>query len=588
MECPIVTALCSEIPSEIIMSRERDKHSKVIITLPAGSIETAAAFLPDLWQGVENLPGLDIRLRWRVDSSVAQDCFFGYIEYAEATICGMLGYVTLTCTSHSRLLDLHRRFRIWQSCTLSDICRQLAERSSGRIVLGKERNNLTPIEVALRAQYDETDFEFLTRVLKAANISFRIDDLEGKVIVSDNARLRAKIMLPQSNAPWTEITRIVSPILVAQARADKAAMGYIPSLVPDKLSLNTEGARNTPEIGASKTTSSNSSADTLRLIWENDYLDVCPGDPVQFAGQEYIVDAIYQHYIGTSSGCGQHPAPQNRQELHLKNQNSSNVNIQARWSLDYQNKFANPPAQKTTMGVNSDWKQLLGRVTQNDGDPSGLGRVQVEFDAEKLDPTTVARRCWLPVVVPYSGDGKKHNIGFFALPEIGDRVIVNFLCENEEMAYINGSLKDKSTPTSESKPREQKAWRTPSGNTISFFSQGDGKMERVQISCGGHIAFETVITDEKASMCLIGPTDAKQSISLEKIGENYQIRIKSRGDIQLASDGNLHLCGKSVKISGEEAQIQVANGFTAEGSSISIKSSGKLEIAGARIDLNKA
>lgn len=47
---------------------------------------------------------------------------------------------------------------------------------------------------------------------------------------------------------------------------------------------------------------------------------------------------------------------------------------------------------------------VLGRVVKNNHeDPTQSGRVQVEFDWEKLDPTSKgANRAWLPVVTPYA------------------------------------------------------------------------------------------------------------------------------------------------------------------------------------------
>src|SRR5437868_3604561 len=75
---------------------------------------------------------------------------------------------------------------------------------------------------------------------------------------------------------------------------------------------------------------------------------------------------------------------------------------------------------------------VVGVVTNNQGDPDGLGRVKVKFPWLSNEEESF----WARVAAPMAGKER----GFYFLPEVEDEVLVAFEQGDVRFPYVVGSL----------------------------------------------------------------------------------------------------------------------------------------------------
>ncbi|NQX38102.1 Uncharacterized conserved protein, implicated in type VI secretion and phage assembly [Pedobacter steynii] len=108
----------------------------------------------------------------------------------------------------------------------------------------------------------------------------------------------------------------------------------------------------------------------------------------------------------------------------------------------------------------------LAQVVDNN-DPDGLGRIKVLFKWECL---TNDHTEWLRIVSPSAGTGDRgNNRGYFAIPEIGDQVMIGFEEGNIARPVVMGSIYHRSNVDSSPQIKNHlKSLTTRSGHLIEF------------------------------------------------------------------------------------------------------------------------
>jgi len=136
------------------------------------------------------------------------------------------------------------------------------------------------------------------------------------------------------------------------------------------------------------------------------------------------------------------------------------------------------------------------------------GRVKVAFPSLGDDVTSH----WAPCARPMAGAGT----GFYALPEIGEQVIVGFEHGDPTQPYVLGSLWSARQPPPVRDllgTNSRRVLRGPSGHTVTLDDDGAGKL---------------VIEDERGSAITLDGADGK-------------ITISSRGDLTISAAGSISL-----------------------------------------------
>ena len=111
---------------------------------------------------------------------------------------------------------------------------------------------------------------------------------------------------------------------------------------------------------------------------------------------------------------------------------------------------------------NTEYGVHYGTVTQNK-DPDGLNRIKVSLPW--LDSGDTDQSAWAQLMTPMEGD----KFGFYALPDIGDVVMVSFIAGDISQPLIMGgiwSTKDNSPETNEDGKNNFRGYRSRSGHRL--------------------------------------------------------------------------------------------------------------------------
>ena len=133
------------------------------------------------------------------------------------------------------------------------------------------------------------------------------------------------------------------------------------------------------------------------------------------------------------------------------------------------------------------------KVVDNE-DPNNLGRIRVQFDWQAQQDASMITP-WLRIAQPYAGGGK----GFSFIPEIGEEVIINFEGANAERPYVAGTFfNGPDCPDNSWLPgnNQVKAIRTRNGHTVEIWDKGEGGYIRIYDN-GKENYILTFSTDDK-------------------------------------------------------------------------------------------
>lgn len=225
-------------------------------------------------------------------------------------------------------------------------------------------------------------------------------------------------------------------------------------------------------------------------------------------------------------------------------------------------------------------------------DPQRLGRVRVRFHWPLAQPQQ-AESDWLRVSTPYSGTGK----GQLFTPELGSQVMVGYEHGRAELPFVLGNLFHARNPQKASYSPEGNAVKgiqTASGNKITFHDQ-KGK-EKILVSSGQQKGTKLEISFAKDGAILL---KTKGSITLDA-GEKISLLSK---EIELQADEKIVLDssrtvdvqgGAAVKVGGQTLELEAQTTakltgqteVTVEGTQVALTGSTLTNIKGMLVKIN--
>ena len=222
------------------------------------------------------------------------------------------------------------------------------------------------------------------------------------------------------------------------------------------------------------------------------------------------------------------------------------------------------------------------------------GMVQAELlDGEQGKNVTG----WIPVAVLYGGNG----YGSYALPEIGDLVVVAFVGGDRNRPIVIASLWSKVNLVPEGaagEKNEVKLFRTKGGCQI--LCDDAEKKNRIQLCTPKGFRVEL---DDEGEKAVVSDGKGENAVILD--GKNGQITVSAKSKLELTAGSGVSLLldGSSGAITLKSGKIEVEAGQTLSvkganteisGSSVTLKGSGRvkldsggvLQASGAMIQLN--
>ena len=492
----------------------------------------------------------EVVLRWRgLDLTKQVDCFHGYVTGVSAQHHDTRTQIVLSCISHSKRADLIPRYRAWQSCTLADVCKRVQSGDSKTISIHPEAQSvLAGITIDLSVQYAETDFAYLSRMLHAWGIPLSVDDRGGKLVIG-MPTIATGGQFPPSDWHWDTIalegelvpvdgkphTATASPVGVAQQKNNdfngslpRTAADYLPRLDDDNLQDQEWMIERVYEAAFQTNTA------VYRLVWHGSLFDYSPGAAVSFGNASYLIREVNL----TENASGGFNPDAVSQEFILQEQKIS--------------------FQKMKRRVLWPTRTFWAVVKENYAkDPTRQGRLQVQFDWEAMDSEQNSERCWLSTVTPYGGLKGTGTSGFLSLPEVGERVLVQFLGDWDSDAVILGSVREYARQGFPYDPHETKRWQTPSGNQITLTTRGDGATEIVAIKVKDQLIFEGKIDGSKQTVIMDVFGSADERIHFEKGAGPARLDIFCSGEIYMHAGQKLLLEGGMVQIKSTMGAINI-------------------------------
>ena len=235
---------------------------------------------------------------------------------------------------------------------------------------------------------------------------------------------------------------------------------------------------------------------------------------------------------------------------------------------------------------------VTGTVKENyDKDNPGKVKVELFLGEEGLNVTG-----WIPVMTPYAGN----KYGEYALPEVGDEVVVAFNMGDRNCPIVIGSLwsgKNSHPDKTVAEKNTTKRFMTKAQNEICIDDTQDKCKIEIKTAKG-----KTIKLDEEADNIIIQDKDKKNSVTLDSKAGEVTIKAEKKitidangakgifdgtgkkisltaGTIEIKADQALNTSGTTTKIEGTNIEIKANANVKSQSSAIT-------EIKGTLVKIN--
>lgn len=471
-----------------------------------------------------------IDIQWK-DNDLTEhfNGFRGYIEDVRGRRNVSSSSLLLSCVSFTKRTDLIPRYRTFQATTLLEIAQHIAK--SDPLIKIDQAADLD-IPITLSVQHGETNFGYLSRMLHAWGVPLALHDQTGQVILGARGS-EPPTPLPDASFGWTEIeflgTLQALPALASGGGGPAGVVGGRVAAHNAQLSRLAAKYFSIPDAPAinRKVSEAASRVDTsgYHLTLEGAVLPFSPGDVVTFEGQQHLIRDILV--------TGNPQQTTATQEIRLQ-------------PLTLPLPPDRPRPQWTS-------RALWAHVMANEHDPLHQGRIQVEFEWEHLDPQPSSQRAWLHTLTPYGGGagGAKSTSynGFYSIPEIGERVLVEFLGDWDSEAVVVGGIREATMPDDHNQ-HNTKRWRTPSGNEVSHHTLAGTDNTRIRTRDAE--MFMSQVAGGGTSVTLINASQPDNIVHMETMGGASRVYVTSGNIISVHSADEIHLTSKRIKMTASE------------------------------------
>jgi len=218
------------------------------------------------------------------------------------------------------------------------------------------------------------------------------------------------------------------------------------------------------------------------------------------------------------------------------------------------------------------------------------GRIKVQFHWDRLGKNDQNSSCWVRVAQPWAGKG----YGFFSLPRVGDEVVVHFLDGDPDRPLIIGAVYNNVN---------MMAWKLPEHATVTGFKSRSTKGGDKE----GKEANELRFDDEKGKEYIwfhaerdfhrqvehdafdwVGNNESVHVTLTRKevIGENWFVDVTKDVMHNLGKDLHVNVAGDIFYTGGATFQLKLTKDFNAKvDGDVSIEAAGKITLKAASIIL---
>lgn len=193
-------------------------------------------------------------------------------------------------------------------------------------------------------------------------------------------------------------------------------------------------------------------------------------------------------------------------------------------------------------------------VVCGNNDPSGLGRVQVQFDWQKRAGKTTN---WIRVQTPDAGGSGMANRGLVFIPEIGDQVMVGYEYGDPSRPYVMGSVFSGSNGKGGGNENNVKSILTKSGHQIAFNDDDDDWGISISDKNGNVIKLDTkgknITLSAGETISLLANNISIDAAQMVSINARENVVLNSSKEMNLYANENVGI------MAGEEFSLTAKN-----------------------------
>lgn len=504
--------------------------------------------------------------------------FGGTVFIGVATMVGLHrsggthGHIKVSGYSSTFLLESDHTCASWCNKSLSDIVKELADKSGVSALVNPE----TKSKLEYECQYEETNFGFIQRLARQYREWLYYD---GQNLVFGKPQGGSATKLT-----YGEELSVLDVCSQALARPVKGSSYH---------SVNDQTySGQSPDAAAGQNSLGQSAFDST--------LSLFTSPAVQRAepriGNKGELDAYFQrkqqsdtaassfvtgesdcHTLTVGSVIDVHSAIHTGIGVHVKNSIGTYIVTEithiAGMGGSYQNYFTALPSSIPSLpcpDVPLPVAHTQQAVVLSNDDPKKLGRVQVRMNWQSGSMQT----SWIRVLTPDAGTSDKvsTNRGFVFIPEKGDQVMVAFRYDDPNRPFVLGSLFHGKSGTGGGSSNKTKSLTTRSGCTVTLDD------EKGSITIADPSGSSIILNGDKTITI-----DAKDKITLH----SKEIEIHADEKIRAEGDSVVEVLGETATFEGtSEAKIKSTTSIKEEAPTIDIKASATLNVSGVTVDMD--
>ncbi len=504
--------------------------------------------------------------------------FGGTVFIGVATMVGLHrsggthGHIKVSGYSSTFLLESDHTCASWCNKSLSDIVKELADKSGVSALVNPE----TKSKLEYECQYEETNFGFIQRLARQYREWLYYD---GQNLVFGKPQGGSATKLT-----YGEELSVLDVCSQALARPVKGSSYH---------SVNDQTYNGqSPDAAAGQNSLGQSAFDST--------LSLFTSPAVQRAepriGNKGELDAYFQrkqqsdtaassfvtgesdcHTLTVGSVIDVHSAIHTGIGVHVKKSIGTYIVTEithiAGMGGSYQNYFTALPSSIPSLpcpDVPLPVAHTQQAVVLSNDDPKKLGRVQVRMNWQSGSMQT----SWIRVLTPDAGTSDKvsTNRGFVFIPEKGDQVMVAFRYDDPNRPFVLGSLFHGKSGTGGGSSNKTKSLTTRSGCTVTLDD------EKGSITIADPSGSSIILNGDKTITI-----DAKDKITLH----SKEIEIHADEKIRAEGDSVVEVLGETATFEGtSEAKIKSTTSIKEEAPTIDIKASATLNVSGVTVDMD--
>lgn len=483
------------------------------------------------------------------------------------------------------LTKLHKTSRVFQNKNIIDIIKDVLSDYETMEYKIENKEDYPKLEYCV--QYQETDFDFIARLLEDNGLFYYFEHSENK-----------NVLIIADNNDYPEISA-KTPVLLNRRPEQAYSFGIETLFEQTNMVIDAYEITDFDESKPKTNLKASSGSQDKKPYFEypGNYVEKSEGDKkAKLRLETYQMNQ--SQIAGKSRDAHMKPGYISSFEGHADNRVNQRFvmhQVTHRYeNSEYQNTFDaypsdvvyHPPLRTSIPKIYGYQTAIVVGQQEDEIYTDDQGRIKVRFHWD-LDENIndEDRTCWIRVAQPWAGK----NFGFLYLPRVGQEVVVSFLDGNPNRPMVIGSVYNQDHPPPLKLPDKKnvsviQSRSTKAGEPANLLSMDDSVDEELFAIYAAKDC--TLDVNNKLSTTVQNDEDRDNKTNYSQVvADDYTLET-TKGDINLTAGGGINItAGGTLAIKASAMTIDVTSLTINASASVSIDSKGSLDLNGAITNL---